>query len=97
MWTSLNGNQPGGEGGGPGTTDLFSNREISLLIELVEALPVLYAADKKSFKTIISREKAWKIIADKLNRTGTLLLVLLTMLRINSLNQQLMVLFLFSD
>lgn len=53
-----------------GSTDLFSNREITLLIELVEALPVLYAADKKSFKAIVPREKAWKIISDKLNRTG---------------------------
>jgi len=49
---------------------LFSSREISLLIELVQAFPVLYAADKKSFKAIIPREKAWRIIADKLNRTG---------------------------
>lgn len=53
-----------------GSTDLFSNREIALLIELVEALPVLYAADKKLFKGIIPREKAWKIISEKLNRTG---------------------------
>ena len=53
-----------------GSTDLFSNREIALLIELVEALPVLYAADKKLFKSIIPREKAWKIISEKLNRTG---------------------------
>ncbi|XP_067936491.1 uncharacterized protein [Watersipora subatra] len=54
-----------------GTTDLFSSREISLLIELVEALPVLYAADKKQYKGIIPREKAWKIISEKLNRTVT--------------------------
>lgn len=53
-----------------GSTDLFSNREIALLIELVEALPVLYAADKKMFKGIIPREKAWKVISEKLNRTG---------------------------
>lgn len=53
-----------------GSTDLFSTREISLLIEMVEALPVLYAADKRAFKGIVPREKAWKIISEKLNRTG---------------------------
>lgn len=53
-----------------GSTDLFSNREIALLIELVQGLPVLYAADKKLFKGIIPREKAWKVISEKLSRTG---------------------------
>lgn len=53
-----------------GSTDLFSHREIALLIEIVKELPVLYAADKKSFKAVIPREKAWKIISEKLNRTG---------------------------
>lgn len=53
-----------------GSSDLFSNKQIALLIELVEALPVLYAADKKMFKGIIPREKAWRIIAEKLNKTG---------------------------
>lgn len=59
-----------GAGWSTGSTDLFSTREISLLIEMVEALPVLYAADKRAFKGIVPREKAWKIISDKLNRTG---------------------------
>lgn len=53
-----------------GQTDLFSSREIVLLIDMVQKLPVLYAADKKSYKSLISRDKAWKVISDKLNRTG---------------------------
>lgn len=62
--------QSTGEMWSTGNTDLFTNRDVTLLIELVEALPVLYAADKKSFKAIVPREKAWKIISEKLNRTG---------------------------
>lgn len=70
---SLKTGASGGTSWSSGSTDLFSTREICLLIELVEALPVLYAADKKLFKGIIPREKAWKIIAEKLGRTGEVL------------------------